>query len=191
MGSPNFNAYCEPLSCNGRTLLTNTGKANAFVQKYAAANRLSFDKTQRSQARHPKKKNELERATTGVAKWSSSNKLALCADKCKVTLFSTNSHETNRQPTINATNTSLSTYTAPAWQPSAAPSRNEQLESCQNQALRMITGHLKFTPVETLRREAGICSIATTPKHATPLTYQVAASSSEKTNPICALPPAP
>ncbi len=31
---------------------------------------------------------------------------------------------------------SLLTYAAPAWQPWAAPSRIEQLERCQNKALR-------------------------------------------------------
>ncbi len=47
---------------------------------------------------------------------------------------------------------SLLTYAAPAWQPWAAPSRIEQLERCQNKALRVVAGHLKSTPVETLRR---------------------------------------
>ncbi len=42
--SPHFTAFCEPLIHNGRTYLTNTGKANAFVQQYAAVNRLLFDK---------------------------------------------------------------------------------------------------------------------------------------------------
>ncbi len=45
---------------------------------------------------------------------------------------------------------SLLTYAAPAWQSLAAPSRIEQLERCQNKALRMVTGQLKSTPVETL-----------------------------------------
>ncbi len=53
---------------------------------------------------------------------------------------------------------SLLTYVAPAWQPWAAPSRIEQLERCQNKALRVVTGQLKSTQVETLRREAGICN---------------------------------
>ncbi len=35
---------------------------------------------------------------------------------------------------------SLLTYAAPAWQPWAAPSRIEQLELCQNKALRVVTG---------------------------------------------------
>ncbi len=35
-GSPDSTAFCEPLIHNGRTFLTNTGKANAFVQQYAA-----------------------------------------------------------------------------------------------------------------------------------------------------------
>ncbi len=69
---------------------------------------------------------------------------------------------------------SLLTYAAPAWQPWAAPSRIEQLERCQNKALRVVTGQLKSTPVETLRREAGICSIATAYKRATALAYEKA-----------------
>ncbi len=54
-GSPHSSAFCEPLLHNGRTFLTNTVKANGFVQQYAAVNRLSFDKTERSQTRHLKK----------------------------------------------------------------------------------------------------------------------------------------
>ncbi len=54
-GSPHSTAFCEPLIHNGRRFLTNTGKANAFVKRYAAVNRLSFDKTERTQARHLKK----------------------------------------------------------------------------------------------------------------------------------------
>ncbi len=38
----------------------------------------------------------------------------------------------------------------------------------------MLTGQLKSTPVETLRREAGICSIATTSKRASALSYEKA-----------------
>ncbi len=56
---------------------------------------------------------------------------------------------------------SLLTYAAPAWQPWATPSRIEQREHCPNKALKVVTGQLKSTTVETLRREAGICSIAT------------------------------
>ncbi len=67
---------------------------------------------------------------------------------------------------------SLLTYAAPAWQPWAAPSRLDQIERCQNKALRVVTGQLKSTPVETLRREAGICSIATASKRAIMLAYE-------------------
>ncbi len=69
---------------------------------------------------------------------------------------------------------SLLTYAAPAWQPWAAPSRIEQLERCQNKALRVVTGQLKSAPVETLRREAGICSIVTASKPTTALAYEKA-----------------
>ncbi len=37
---------------------------------------------------------------------------------------------------------------APAWQPWLAPTRLDQLERCQNRALRIITGQLKTTPLE-------------------------------------------
>ncbi len=66
----------------------------------------------------------------------------------------------------------LLTYAAPAWQPWAAPSRIEQLDLCHNKALRVVTGQLKFTPVDT--RVAGICSIATAAKRATALAYEMA-----------------
>ncbi len=68
----------------------------------------------------------------------------------------------------------LLTYAAPAWQPWAAPSRIEQLERCQTKALRVVTGQLKSTPVETPRRDAGICSIATASKRAAALAYDKA-----------------
>ncbi len=38
----------------------------------------------------------------------------------------------------------------------------------------MVTGQLKSTLIETLRREAGICSIATVSKHAPVLAYEKA-----------------
>ncbi len=69
---------------------------------------------------------------------------------------------------------SLLTYVAPAWQPWATPSIIEQLERCQNKARSVVTGQLKFTTVETLRREAGICSIATAARRATVLVYEKA-----------------
>ncbi len=49
---------------------------------------------------------------------------------------------------------SLLTYVAPAWQPWAAPSRIDQLERCQNKAMRVVTGKLKSTPVERLASTA-------------------------------------
>ncbi len=69
---------------------------------------------------------------------------------------------------------SLLTDAAPAWQPWPVPARIEQLERCKNIALRVVTGQLKSTPVETLRREAGICSIATASEGATQLVYEKA-----------------
>ncbi len=62
----------------------------------------------------------------------------------------------------------------PAWQPWAATSRIEQLERCQNKTLRVVTGQLRSTLVETVRREAGICSSATASKRATAVAYEKA-----------------
>ncbi len=53
--SPHSTAFCEPLIHNGRTFLTNTGKANAVLQYYVTVNWLSFDKTERTQAHHLQK----------------------------------------------------------------------------------------------------------------------------------------
>ncbi len=52
-------------------------------------------------------------------------------------------------------------YGAPAWQPWLSATRLEQLERCQNRALRAITGQLQTTPVEMLRWEAKVCSMTT------------------------------
>ncbi len=52
-------------------------------------------------------KKELQRVVTAVAEWSILKKMVLSADKCELTLFSTNSHEVNWQPTIIANQTRL------------------------------------------------------------------------------------
>ncbi len=52
-------------------------------------------------------------------------------------------------------------YGAPTWQPWLSATRLEQLERCQNRALRVITGQLQTTPVGTLRQEAGVCNMTT------------------------------
>ncbi len=81
-------------------------------------------------------------------------------------------------------------FGAPAWQPWLAAARLEQLERCQNRALRVINGQLQTTPVETLRREAGVCSMTTLMRRQTAIAYEKAArltrSSSIRrlTNPI-------
>ncbi len=64
-------------------------------------------------------------------------------------------------------------YGAPAWQIWLAAACLEQLERCQIRAIRVITGQLQTAPVETLRREAGVCSMAI-------LTYQQTAIAYEK-----------
>ncbi len=48
---------------NGLTLLTNTGKANAFVEQYATVNWLTLNKAEYTQARHLKKALQLSTAT--------------------------------------------------------------------------------------------------------------------------------
>ncbi len=59
-GSPHSTAFCEPLIYNGRTFLTNTGKANVFVQQYADVNCLLLDKTECSQAHQLNKALQLQ-----------------------------------------------------------------------------------------------------------------------------------
>ncbi len=66
-------------------------------------------------------------------------------------------------------------YGAPAWQPWLSTTRLEQLECCQNRALPVITGQLQTTPVETLRREAGVCSMTTLMRRQTAIAYEKAA----------------
>ncbi len=65
-------------------------------------------------------------------------------------------------------------YEAPTHQPWLAATRLEQLKRCQNRALRVITGHLQTIPVETLRREAGLCSMMTLMRRQTVITYEKA-----------------
>ncbi len=47
-GSPHSTAFFEHLNHNCRTLLKNARKANAYVEQYAAMNRLAFGKTMRT-----------------------------------------------------------------------------------------------------------------------------------------------
>ncbi len=56
---------------------------------------------------------------------------------------------------------SIMMYGAPTWQPLLSATRLEQLLCCPNRALRVITGQLQMTSVETRRREAGVCSMTT------------------------------
>ncbi len=66
-------------------------------------------------------------------------------------------------------------YGTPAWQPWLAATRLKQLERCQIRALYVITGQLQTTPVETLRREAGVCSMTTLMRRQTAIAYEKAA----------------
>ncbi len=65
-------------------------------------------------------------------------------------------------------------YGGRAWQPWLSASRLEQFERCQNRSLRVITGQLQMTPVETLRREAGVCSMTTLMRRQTGIAYKKA-----------------
>ncbi len=65
-------------------------------------------------------------------------------------------------------------YEAPAWQPWLSATRLEQLKRCQNRALRVMTGQLQTTPVETLRREAGVYSMRTLMRRQTAIAYEKA-----------------
>ncbi len=49
----------------------------------------------------------VQRVVTAVAEWSTSKEMVLNADKRESTFFSTNSHESNWQPTLIANNTCL------------------------------------------------------------------------------------
>ncbi len=69
---------------------------------------------------------------------------------------------------------SLLTYVAPVRQPWAALSRVEHLEHFQYYVLRMVTGQLNSTPVETIRRETGTGSIASASMRATALAHEKA-----------------
>ncbi len=60
-------------------------------------------------------------------------------------------------------------------QPRSAATRLEQLERYQNRTLRVITGQLQMTPVETPRREAWVCSMKTLMRQQTALVYEKAA----------------
>ncbi len=75
----------------------------------------------------------------------------------------------------NLQNLSVLMYGAFAWQPWLAATRLEQLERCRNRTLCVITGQLQTNPVETLRREAGLCNITTMMSRQTAIAYEKAA----------------
>ncbi len=58
--------------------------------------------------------------------------------------------------------------------PWLALTRLDQLEHCQNRALRIITGQLKTTPLEALRIEAGVQNIATHAEQHAAVAYEKA-----------------
>ncbi len=87
------------------------------------------------------------------------NIAAKAAGRCRVLNSLTSKQRGWRKDQLTkickALNLSVLMYGAPAWQPWLSAARLEQLERCQNRALRVIAGQLQTTP------EAGVCSMTT------------------------------
>jgi hypothetical protein len=47
---------------------------------------------------------------------------------------------------------------AAAWQPWLSDTQMQKLERAQNKALKIVTGHYKYTPIGALRLEAGVAT---------------------------------
>ena len=62
---------------------------------------------------------------------------------------------------FQATVCSVLNYCGAAWQPWLSETNVKALDVCQNRALRMVTGQLQSTPLETLRLEAEVPSMQT------------------------------
>ncbi len=81
---------------------------------------------------------ELQRAVTGVAEWSTSKEMVLNADKCEVTIFSTNSHKAKWQPTIIANNTIIALISHTGQVVNLRPAHPEhQLNATANNYINM------------------------------------------------------
>ncbi len=85
------------------------------------------------------------------------NITAKATGKCRVLTSLTSKHRGWRKDQLTKINKALYLsvlmYGAPTWQPWLAATRREQQERCPNRALRVITGRLQTTPVETLSDE--------------------------------------
>lgn len=75
---------------------------------------------------------------------------------------------------FHATLLSNITYAASAWMPYLSQSRIDDLERLQNRGLRLVSGQLRTTPVEALRAEVGVPSIATRRKRIVASSYEKA-----------------
>ena len=62
---------------------------------------------------------------------------------------------------FQATVCSALNYCGAAWQPWLSETNIKALDTCQNRALRMVTGQLQTTPLEALRNEAEVQSMHT------------------------------
>ena len=62
---------------------------------------------------------------------------------------------------FQATVCSALNYCGAAWQPWLTETNIKALDTCQNRALRMVTGQLQTTPLEALRNEAEVQSMHT------------------------------
>ena len=70
----------------------------------------------------------------------------------------------NLKRVFMATFRSILDYAGSSWQPFLSETQLKKLDTCQNKALRLITGQYSSTPVEALRLESGVQSYQTTSK---------------------------
>ncbi len=108
-----------------------------------------------------------------MAEWGQCRKLTLYTSKCEVAFFTYNSKEARWQPAVQLDGTTLTTTSlpkihgvtidkAPSFVPHVAAVVSKASNRCRVLAsLTSITGQLKTTPLEALRIEAGVPSIAT------------------------------
>ena len=68
----------------------------------------------------------------------------------------------NLKRVFMATFRSILDYAGASWQPFLSDTQLKKLDTCQNKALRLITGQYSSTPVEALRLESGVESYQTT-----------------------------
>ena len=71
----------------------------------------------------------------------------------------------NLKRVFMATFRSILDYAGSSWQPFLSETQLKKLDTCQNKALRLITGQYSSTPVEALRLESGVEFYPTTSKN--------------------------